>query len=132
MAATFVNSGNLLQLKVLLGVSSASLPVLRLYTNNVTISATTVIGGVTECVDGSYVAATLGSGGWSFSLVSGVEQGAYSAVNFTIGTTDTIYGYYITDYANSTLLAIEAFSGGPYSIPSGGATITVTPTIGMS
>lgn len=132
MAMTFVNSGNLLQLKVLLGVSSASLPVLRLYTNSVSISAATVLSDVTECVDGIYSSAVLGSGGWTFSLSSGVEQGVYSDVIFSIGTTDTIVGYFITDYSYSTLLAIEAFSGGPYAIPSGGATVTVTPTIGMS
>lgn len=107
---------------------------LKLYSNNVAWANTSTVGSATECATGGYtqivLASTVSASCWTIStLAGGTSQAAYSQQTFTLTSACTAYGYIITNSAASILLVAEAFTDGPYTIPSGGGTIKVTPKI---
>lgn len=99
---------------------------LKLFTNNLTVGDGNVVGDVTESTGTGYAAETLAGASWT---ITG-DQASYAQVTFTYtGAEANVYGYYITNSAGTILLWVEKFTDGPYSIPAGGGTIKVTPTI---
>ena len=102
---------------------------LKLFTNNFTPSGTTTVGSAIECSTGGYSGASL-STSWTIStLAGGTSQAAFAEQTFTFTSGCTAYGYLVTNSAASVVIVAEAFTDGPYVIPSGGGTIKVTPII---
>lgn len=133
MTLVVPDTSEVLMLKYLLNVlttsgagpSSSGNRVLKLYNNDVTpVEATTT---VTECTETGYAAITL-TQTWTVATSVGVTTGVYSEMTFNFTTGVTAYGYYVTSQAGE-LLWLERFSGGPFTLPSGGGQIAVTPTI---
>lgn len=135
-------SGEFLMLQYILGMksintsmsaSSTQGPVLHLYSNDVTVNNSTVIGSITECTSSGYAPITLVSTNWTTtqSNPSGITTGVYSQQTFTFNTNAVSYGYYVTDTLNN-LLWLERFSGAPFSIPDGGGTIAITTKITLA
>lgn len=84
------------------------------------IDEDTVLGDLTEVVDGSYAIATLANGSFTISTTDGVTSATYPQVTFTLAGTHDIYGWYITDNSNAALLFIERFAFAPAKIIGGG------------
>lgn len=100
---------------------------LRLFTNNVTPAKTDLASTYTECSASGYSAITLSSGSWTYTTQG--NEADYPTQTFNLTSSVTVYGYYVTDTGGTTLLFSEAFSNGPYNIPSSGSiaiTLAVT------
>jgi len=99
---------------------------LRLYENDVTPGETDTVATYTEVTDGSYAAIELTGSSWT--ILDGLAS--YAQQTFTIGTTQSIYGYYVTNYAGTVLVLAERFTS-TITIGAGGGNVAVTPTINL-
>ena len=69
---------------------------------------------------------------WTVGTSSGTTTATYATITFSYTTTETVYGYYVTNNAATSLLWAEVFnSGSPFQIPVGGGTVNVTPKISL-
>jgi hypothetical protein len=97
---------------------------LRLYKNDVSISAATVIGDFTEVDFGGYAAKALDVGNYTFETDGDDGKVSQPSAQTTFTGTgnaggETIYGWYLTNDAGDELLDCEAFS--PSQTPADGA-----------
>lgn len=110
----------------------ATVPILKLYTNNITPSETDINTTYTEATFTGYSAISMSAGGsWTVSgtsptMISYAQQTFTSSAN---QTTQQIYGYYVLATTSNTLLWAEKFSDGPYPITNNGDQIKITPQI---
>lgn len=123
--------GEILLLQYIVGKVAAGNSVLHLYSNDATVSDSTVIGGLTEVSATGYAAITLTTTNWTTTQVGGVTTAVYSEQTFALATTATTYGYYVTNTAGQ-LLWLERFSGAPFNIPSGGGTVSISTKLTLS
>jgi hypothetical protein len=80
---------------------------LRLFSNNVTITKSTVVGNLTEASGNGYAAISLTSGSWVLSG-SNPTTASYPKQTFTFtGAAGNLYGYYITKDADGSLCWAE-------------------------
>lgn len=100
---------------------------IHLYQVDKTPAETDTAAGYTEVNTGGYALITLSST-WTIGVADPTEA-SYVQVSFDFTSAATVYGYYVTDNANSILLWAEKFSDGPYNIPSGGGSVKITPKI---
>jgi len=107
---------------------------LRLYGNNATPSATSVVGDFTEIAGGGYANKPLTFANWTITGGS-PSVGQYNAIQNwtftgTINAPGTVYGYYITRSSDGVLLYAERFPVGvvPFS-PIAGSIIRILPKI---
>ena len=109
--------------------------VMKLYTSpSGTIGEGFTAASFTETTAAGYSAVTLVPAGWAAASVAGVSTATYSPdVTFTFTAADTIVGYYVVDTTSPTpvLLWAEAFTGGPFVLPSSGGQIQITPTLSL-
>ncbi len=139
MALTVPLPGEILMLQYILGMKSVNTTmtasstqgvVLKLYSNDPSISNSSVIGDFTECTSAGYHAFTLVSSSWTTVQSFGITTGVYSQQTF-IFTTDAIsYGYFAVDTLNNLLWA-ERYSGAPYNI-SGSGNISISSRISLA
>lgn len=129
MALLVPNVGETEMLKRILNAATPDNVKLHLYKNNVTPSETDTVSTYTEDDGTGYAAISLTGSNWDTTTTAGTASYAQQTFTYTAGT--TVYGYYVTDNAGTTLLWAELFSDGPYTIPSGGGTIKITPTISL-
>ena len=134
MALLVPDVGEVEMLSRILNYSATGNVVLRLFTNNVTPGETNVVGSYTEMNGMGYAAKTLTGTSWSIATLSGVTSAAYAEQSFdlTAGSGVVAYGYYVTNVAGSVLLWAERFTDGPYTIPTGGGSIKITPNIQLA
>jgi len=104
---------------------------LRLYTNNLTPGKSTVIGDITEATEDGYAAIVLTGTSWTIATNLGVNTASYALQTFTFTEEVTAYGYYLTTQDNE-LLWVERFSDGPYTLPSDGGEMAVTPKLNLN
>jgi hypothetical protein len=126
MALSFPDQGENMALEMLVNKTAPQNLVLRLYTSNTTPGESDVEGTYTECAMSGYSAITLTGSSWGTAAGGSI---AYAQQTFTFSGSGTIYGYYVTQVTSGKLLFSERFSDGPYTFPSGGGTLKVTPTI---
>jgi len=106
--------------------------ILKLFTNDITPDQNTVLTGVTEATQqAGYAEITLAGGGWTITQPSGVTTGTHSEQTFTFTTAVNAYGYYLVN-TGGALQWIERFSGAPFTLPSGGGQINITPKLTLS
>lgn len=127
------NASEVTQLQFLLGFSTPGNQLLKLYTNNATLSDTTVAGDLTEMSSLGYAAKTLNKGSWSVASSSNVGTATYAQQTWTFsaGSAVTVYGYYVTDSTTGLLLWAEAF-GTAKVVQYAGDQILITPTFTLS
>lgn len=103
---------------------------LVLYSNNVTITETTVLGDFTPCTFPGYSDQTLS--GWSTPTDDGSHHAAStpSPASFTPSgsASGNIYGAFIADSGGTHLLDAGQFDSAPLNVPDG-TTLVVTPTV---
>lgn len=123
------NNSEVVLLRYMLNHTVATDVELRLYSNNHTPAESDVLGNYTQSSAAGYTAVSLPGTGWTVSTSLGTTTGQHADQVFSYTTSDTIYGYYVTNDAATQLLWSERFSSAPFSVPSGGGTITITPKI---
>lgn len=105
---------------------------MRLYVNNQTPAETHDLNNYTESTANNYSAVRLFGTAWTVS--SGASAGAtatYAQQAFNFSVADTVYGYFVTSRQKEVLLWAERFTGGPFTLPSSGGTIAITPKISL-
>lgn len=103
--------------------------VLRLYSSNTTPAETDTAGTYTEYSATGYSAITLTGASWGSPSEGAPSSIAYAQQTFTMTGAGDAYGYYMTRATSGRIAVAERFTSAPFSIPSGGGTIKVTPTI---
>ena len=113
MALVVPNGGETVLLDRLLKLTNVTDNyLLHLYKNNYTPLSTSVKSDFTEANFTNYAATTLTRSTWASSTLNGSNkaQSTYAAQSWTCGvTTNTVYGYYMTDSTDTTLLWAEQF-----------------------
>jgi hypothetical protein len=100
--------------------------VFRLYTNNVTPGTGTVLADLTEATWGGYAAVDGSTVTWATpSLAGHVAQtnGSNIVFNNTSGSSQNVYGVYVTNPANTKLYFVERDPAAVVSVPNGGSYI---------
>lgn len=122
-------------LKLIVNKQSNGNLLLKLFDNDITPGEDTPAPGThpgpVETSVSGYSAATLTGSSWTVATATGITTAQYAQQTFTFSAAATIYGYYLTT-SGGDLLWLERFSGAPYTLPSGGGTISVTPKITLS
>jgi hypothetical protein len=126
MALAFPDQGENLALEMIVNKTAAQNLILRLYTSNTTPGESDTEATYTECAMAGYSAITLTGASWGAAAAGSI---AFAQQTFTFSGAGTVYGYYTTQASSGLLVYAERFSDGPYTYPSGGGTLKVTPTI---
>jgi hypothetical protein len=106
--------------------------ILRLYSNNYTPVEGATVASFTQCTAAGYAAKTLTGASWAVATNAGTTEASYAEQIFTFTAAQTVYGYYVTNSANTIALWAEIFTGAPFNIPSGGGSVKVTPKIQLA
>ena len=99
--------------------------VLKLYTNDYTPVEGSTVGSFIECAVAGYAEKTLTASSWS--IIS--DTGSYAEQEFLPTTAVSCYGYFVTNAAETIVLWAERFTSAPFTMPAGGGSIKVTPSI---
>ena len=127
MALEVCSTGEVLALKRLLNHTAADDCKLKLYSDNITPDDDSVPGSFTECAIAGYAAKTLTGASWTVETSESVTTGSYAEQTFSFTGSGTVYGYFVTDNAGTTLIWAEKFAA---AIPiTSGDSIAVTPQI---
>lgn len=127
MAFVCVNSGALVIAKYITNDLAPNNLVLKLYSNNATLAKSMTLASLTEVTATGYAPITL-TGPWSYTQISDITTAHHPIQTFTFTSGTTIYGYFIVDTLN-TLIFVQSFTDGPYTIPGLGGQTGVTPNI---
>jgi len=111
MGLVVTNVGELRLLEWALKSAGGTLK-LKLFSNNATVSATTVAADLIEATFTGYTARTLARASWNAPVTNGagkaeIRYGTDQVYDFA--SDQSIYGYYLTD-SSDVLLAVEKFS----------------------
>ena len=135
MALRAPNEGEVALLKAMLNHTSMGDPTLHLYHSSISIDEDTAFADANsvQCDEPGYSSVVLTGSSWDISTGAGdVTTGSYAQQTFSFtshSASITVYGYYVTNNADDTLLWIEEFPTGPYTLPATGGNIAVTPKI---
>jgi hypothetical protein len=133
MSLVVPDVGEELLLRYIVGETAPGDPRLKLFTNDLTPDEDTVIGDITEAVDGGYSAITLDAGGgpWAFATSgTGVTSATYPQQTFNFVGGADIFGYFITDSLGA-LMWLERFATAPKTIPGGGGPIKIDISVSL-
>lgn len=122
------NNGEGDALDAFTGKAAASALILRLFSNNITPAETDTAATYTEFAATGYAAITLTPASWT-TTEGAPSSTAYAQQTFTMTGAGDAYGYYMTRTTGGRIALAERFTGAPFSIPSGGGTIKITPQI---
>ena len=131
MALLCPNSGETLLFKYMLNHTTPTNWILRLYTSNTTPAEADTVATYTEASQAGYSAKTLTGASWTVATANNVTTATYAEQTFTFTEAATVYGYYYTDAAGTTLLIAERFAGAPFTLPASGGSISITPLISL-
>lgn len=106
---------------------------IRLYANDYTPVAASVVGNFTEAAGGGYAAKTLTGSSWTLSTDgsgNGVASYALQTWTFTgaLTTNATVYGYYYIRVSTLDLVAAERLANS-FTPANNGDQILITPTL---
>lgn len=122
MAAVFPDEGELVLLRRMLtpDAGDADMLHLHLFKNNFDPLKDSVLADFTEADFAGYAAADIDPANWlAPSTVAGRAQTSYNPapVVFTVSSgSQNVYGYYLTDNADSVVLMCERFGNAPQNL----------------
>jgi len=102
----------------------------HLYSNNFVPTDAMVIGDFTENTFPGYASQSVVAAGWSSPADDGTcssTSAASQVYTATGASSQSAYGYYVTDNADGALLFAELFTGGPVPLSTTGSSVTVIP-----
>jgi hypothetical protein len=129
MALVVPNNGEGDALEYFVNKTAPQNLILRLFGSNTTPAETDVAATYTEYAATGYSAITLTGASWGAPSEGAPTSIAYAQQTFTMTGAGDAYGYYMTRSVSGRIALAERFTGAPFSIPSGGGTIKVTPQI---
>lgn len=103
--------------------------VLRLYTSNTTPAETDTAATYTEMSGVGYSAITLTGASWAVPVEGAPSSIGFAQQTFTLTDAVNAFGYFMTRVTSGRIALAERFTSAPFSIPSGGGTIRITPQI---
>ena len=118
--------------KILEAVVNKTAPenlVLRLFQNNITPSDTDTAATYTEANFTGYASITLPGASWNAASAGSITYGSQQSFTCSGASSNSIYGYYLTQLTSGVLMWSERDSGAPISVTTSGDAIRVTPTI---
>jgi hypothetical protein len=126
--------GEVLLLKYMLNHTAATDVKMHLYVSDITPAEDDVVGDYTpnEASDSYYTAATLTGTSWTVATVTGTSSATYAQQVFSFSGTANVYGYYVTDNADTNLLWAERFDAAPFLLPGGGGQVAINPAIELA
>lgn len=143
MAITICNEGEKLLLEAMVGKTAAATLKLKLFTNNVTPGHADTVATYTEmgAVQG-YTSKSLTTGGWNAGAAgtgTGTSLSNKASITYPqqqwtadgTGGAQTVYGYFITDSAGTTLVGAEKFAA-PVTFSTAGDVIKIDPKLTLS
>jgi hypothetical protein len=112
------NVGEAKMLEIILGLTPPQNLVLHLFKNNITPASTMVLSDYTEATFTGYAAVTLSSANWTVTAGGPTTVEYTSGVSFTCSgtTSESVYGFYLTDALSSALMWSERFDDAPFVI----------------
>jgi hypothetical protein len=118
--------------KLLINTADTEDYILRLYKNNYTPIAATVIGSFTEADFTNYAEKTITRSDWAApSTVSNKAESSVTTQSWTCGaTTNTIYGYYVVGATSGVCLWAEEFA--TVKVLADGDILNLTPKFNLS
>jgi len=128
MALVVPNVGAQILLRRALGDLATGNLILKLFTNDYTPVETSVVGSFTEATGSGYAEKSLTDGSWTVTNADpavATYDGGDQVFTFT-GALGNVYGYYITDFAETGLVWAERFTSAPFNVQNNGDTITIT------
>ena len=128
MPFTVPNTAETVLANHLCGKVAAGVLKLHLFKNDAVIDEDAVIGDLTELTEAGYGAITLTAASWT--VADGVAS--FAQQTFTMTEAVDVYGAYITDNAGTGLVAVVKFADAPHSLPAGGGSVLVTPSISVA
>ncbi len=129
MSLLVPTEGELIALQRLVNKGPFNDPLLKLYTNDKTPAEEDTLSDYTELNKAGYSARTLTGANWTIATSGATGYAQFAQITFTLTGQCTAYGYMVTNAGSTGVMWAERFSDGPYSIPSGGGTIKITPRI---
>lgn len=131
MSLKFVDAGLQRKLTDLASAWNSTKVKLHLYKTNVTPTTSSTVGSFTECDFAGYAAQDIAN--WAYDTVASHVADMKADPNvFTrtsTGTSQNVYGYYVTDQAGTTLYFAELDPAGPRVLTNAGDSYTVTPKV---
>lgn len=131
MSFVTTDLGEILLLRYMLNNSTANDVRLHLYTNNRTPAESDVLSMYTESVVSGYSVKELPGTAWTFATSASTSSATFARQTFTFSATETVYGWYMTNQGNTTLIWAERFTGAPFNLPSGGGVIELDPKLSL-
>jgi len=118
--------------KLLINTADTEDYILKLYKNNYTPIAATVVGSFTEADFTNYVDKTIARSDWAApSTVSNKAESSVTTQSWTCGaTTNTIYGYYVVGATSGVCLWAEEFA--TERVLADGDILNLTPKFNLS
>lgn len=107
---------------------------IRLFKSNTTPTSTMTLTDYTEATFTGYAAVAATSASWTITpgAPTSAAQTAASTFTCSAATSESIYGYYISQENSSTLMWSERFSDGPYVLTNNGDKIILTAQLTVS
>lgn len=107
---------------------------IRLFKSNTTPTSTMTLSDYTEATFTGYTSVTATSASWTINEGAPTSATQAAATTFTCSsaTSESIYGYYLSQENSSILLWSERFSDGPYVITNSGDKIILTAQLTVS
>lgn len=107
---------------------------IRLFKSNTTPTSTMTLSDYTEATFTGYTSVTATSASWTINEGAPTSATQAAATTFTCSsaTSESIYGYYLSQENSSILLWSERFSDGPYVITNNGDKIILTAQLTVS
>ena len=136
MALVVPNVGEEEFLKRILNITSDTQVFVKLFINDYVPIETSVAADFTESVDASYVTyIPFEIAGNSWTITQGdpteaVFNGTGGDIDFPFASTETVYGYFLTNNTGNLLWA-ERFTDGPYNILVDGGVVHVIPKMSL-
>jgi|SRR5215471_18557700 len=104
--------------------------VLRLFSNNLTITSGTVLANLTEVVGNGYAAITLTAASFTLTNLGPGCKCVYALQTFSFtGPAGPIYGYYYTNAGNTALYGPIVKFDSPFNILTSANQIKITPDV---
>lgn len=130
MALNVPDVGENIALEALVNKTAPQNLVLRLFSNNITPSDTDTAGTYTEATFAGYAGITLTGASWGAASGGTITYGSQQTfTRSSTGTTENIYGYYVTQATSGLLVWSERDGSAPFPVTNNGDAIKITPTI---
>lgn len=132
MALNVPDEGENYALEAFVGKTTATVPIARLYKNNITPSDTDTVATFTTATFPGYADINLAGASWNAASGGSISYGSQQTWTCSGSATDDIYGYLILSTTSSKCLWAERDAAAPFAVRNSGDAVKLTPTIGAN